>query len=135
MINAIGRHGDINKVRNLYEAAQLILATWENDKYWQSIGWFQEVENQMIIALAHSGDANAAHIHQNRILAQGGTLSADAYGGLIQRVKDTTDNTANVMTLFQEAVLRGVSPNIFPLQHHDLQTRQRQIKPWNYSMR
>lgn len=112
LINGVGRLGYVDKVRKLYDAAQLVLATLERDKHWQSVGWFQ-VEDQMIIALAHAGDTDAAHIHRNRILAEGGTPSADAYGALIQKVRDTTDDTANAMTLFQEAATRGVRPNIY----------------------
>lgn len=112
LINGVGRLGHTDKVRKLYEAAQLVLGTLEHDKHWQSVGWFQ-VEDQMVIALAHAGDTDGAHVHRNRILAEGGAPSADAYGALIQRVKDTTDDTANAMTLFHEAITRGVTPNIY----------------------
>ncbi|TCD69205.1 hypothetical protein EIP91_008501 [Steccherinum ochraceum] len=112
LINAVGRLGELQKVRNLYEASQTVLASLNHDKRLQSVGWFQ-VEDQMVIALAHAGETDAAHVHRTRILEHGGTPSADAYAALIQRVKDTTDDTANAMTLFQEARARGVSPNIF----------------------
>ncbi|KAH8105422.1 hypothetical protein BXZ70DRAFT_525117 [Cristinia sonorae] len=113
LINAMGRQGEVAKVHKLYEAAQTALAYLsQTDKEWQSLGWFQ-VEDQMIIALAHAGEPDAAHVHRQRILEHGGTPSADAYAALIQRVKDTTDDTANAMTLFNEARSRGVAANIF----------------------
>ncbi|PSR72868.1 hypothetical protein PHLCEN_2v11235 [Hermanssonia centrifuga] len=112
LINALGRLGEKEKVKALYATAQLVLASLEQDKHWQSIGWFQ-IEDHMIIALAHSGDIDAAHVHRARIIGQGGSPSADAYGALIQYVKDTTDDTSNAMALFNEAVTRGVAPNIY----------------------
>lgn len=112
LINSLGRLGEVDKVRALYSASQAVLATLEDNKQWQSVGWFG-VEDAMIIALAHSGDTDGAHVHRARILEQGGSPSADAYGALIQCVKDTTDDTSNAMALFQEALSRGVSPNIY----------------------
>ncbi|THH32159.1 hypothetical protein EUX98_g2008 [Antrodiella citrinella] len=112
LINAVGRTGAVDKVRKLYDAAQKVLAALANDKHRQSMGWFR-VEDHMIIALAHAGETDAAYVHRDRILAHGGTPSADAYAALIQRVKDTTDDTANAMMLFHEARSRGVVVNIF----------------------
>ncbi|KAI0075393.1 hypothetical protein K474DRAFT_1664256 [Panus rudis PR-1116 ss-1] len=112
LINAMGRRGEVEKVHTLYNAAQNVLQAMDSDRQQQSVGWFQ-VEDQMIIALAHAGDVDAAHVHRARILAQGGTPSSDAYGALIQHVKDTTDDTANAMALFNEAIQRGVAPNIY----------------------
>jgi pentatricopeptide repeat protein len=83
-----------------------------DDKPAQSLGWFQ-VEDQMIIALAHAGDVDAAHVHRQRILQQGGSPSPDAYGVLIQNVKDTTDDNTNALALFNEAIDLGVTPNVY----------------------
>ncbi|KAF8828858.1 hypothetical protein HHX47_DHR3000086 [Lentinula edodes] len=82
----------------------------ESNKQLQSDAWFL-FENGMIIAMAQAGEIDAAHVHRQRILEQGGAPSADAYGGLILNVKDTTDDTSNAMTLFNEFQLFHVVPN------------------------
>lgn len=112
LIAALGRLGETDKVATLYDAAQTVLASLQNKPEWQAAGWF-EVENAMIISLAHSGDVDGAHRHRARVLEQGGTPSSDAYGALIQCVKDTTDDTSNAMALFNEAISRGIMPNIY----------------------
>ena len=112
LIGGLGRLGAVQKVRSLYNAAQRVLAALEDQKRWQSAGWFV-IEDQMIIAFAHAGEYEAAHIHRMRIIEQGGTPSADAYGALISSLKDTTDDTANALQLWEEALARDVRPNIF----------------------
>ena len=112
LIGALGRLGETEKVATLYDAAQPVLASLQNKPDWQAAGWFA-VENGMVIALAHSGDVDGAHRHRARILEEGGSPSADAYGALILCVKDTTDDTSNAMALFNEATSRGVVPNIY----------------------
>lgn len=112
LISALGRLGDVEKVHKAYAASQLVLAAMGHDKPAQSLAWFQ-VEDQMIIGLAHAGDPQSAHVHRLRILEQGGVPSADAYGALIEHVKDTTDDTNGAMALFEEAVAAGVHPNIY----------------------
>jgi len=100
----------MDKVRQCYMAAQRLLQQMENNKSLQSDSWFF-IEDSMIVALAHAGEVDSAHVHRMRILEQGGAPSADAYGALILYVKDTTDDTSNAMSLFQEAQFRGVHPN------------------------
>lgn len=112
LIVALGRERELEKVQDLYTAAQLVLKTYENEKDYQSHAWFM-VEDHMIVALAHGGDVNAAHVHRVRIIEHGGVPSADAYGALVHNVKDTTDDAHNAVALFHEARDRGVTPNIF----------------------
>ncbi|KAI0337495.1 hypothetical protein BDW22DRAFT_1403107 [Trametopsis cervina] len=112
LINAVGRLGHLDKVQVLYDEAQKVLSVLDDTNNSRSLSWFQ-IEDQMVIALAHAGDVDAAHVHRQRILMQGGTPSPDAYGVLIQNVKDTTDDTANALTLFHEAVMHGVIPNVY----------------------
>ncbi|KAF8590270.1 hypothetical protein K439DRAFT_1403942 [Ramaria rubella] len=112
LIGGLGRLGDLTKVRSLYQSAQRVLAALEDQKRWQSAGWFV-IEDQMIIAFAHAGQPEAAHVHRGRIIDQGGTPSSDAYGALISAVKDTTDDAGNALPLWQEALSRSVRPNIF----------------------
>ena len=112
LIGALGRLGEVEKVRKLYSDAQLVLASLEHDKKWQSQAWFH-IEDQMIIAYAHAGDLDSAHIHRTRILEHGGAPTADSYGALIECVKDTTDDTSNALALFQESQMHNVPPNIY----------------------
>ncbi|KAK7046789.1 hypothetical protein R3P38DRAFT_2875848, partial [Favolaschia claudopus] len=110
VIQSLGRVFALDRVRDAYTAAQALLRGLEDDKLAQSSAWFA-IENSMIVALAHAGDVEAAHVHRVRILEMGGAPSADAYGALILYVKDTTDDTSNAMTLFQEAQVLRVQPN------------------------
>ncbi|KAL5637090.1 hypothetical protein ACGC1H_000909 [Rhizoctonia solani] len=112
LINALGRLGAVDKVQFLYSAAQHALACLENDKAWQAQAWFQ-IEDQMVIALAHAERPEAAAIHKSRIIAQGGAPSADAYGALIAGIKNTTDDAHVARELFEEARKLGVPANIF----------------------
>lgn len=112
LINALGRLKEMDKVRTLYDAAQLLISTLESESNWQSNAWFQ-IEDQMIIACAHAGEMDAAFQHRDRITSQGGTPSADAYGALIECVKDTTDDTSNAMSIYQESQAIGCNPNIY----------------------
>ncbi|CAE6391291.1 unnamed protein product [Rhizoctonia solani] len=112
LINALGRLGAVDKVQFLYSAAQHALACLESDKSWQAQAWFQ-IEDQMVIALAHAERPEAAAVHKSRIIAQGGAPSADAYGALIAGIKNTTDDAHVARELFEEARNLGVPANIF----------------------
>lgn len=110
LIQSLGRLGEMEAVSESYSIAQSVLQLLELNKTWQAEAWFT-IEDSMIIALAHHGDVDSAHVHRMRILEQGGAPTADAYGALILHVKDTTDDTSNGMALFQESQSRGVTPN------------------------
>ncbi|KAG9127352.1 hypothetical protein FRC07_014648 [Ceratobasidium sp. 392] len=112
LINALGRLGAVDKVQFLYSTGQQALACLENDKAWQAQAWFQ-LEDQMVVALAHADRPEAAAVHKARIIAQGGAPSADAYGALIAGVKNTTDDAQVARELFEEARKLGVPANIF----------------------
>ncbi|KAH7343977.1 hypothetical protein B0J17DRAFT_644860 [Rhizoctonia solani] len=112
LINALGRLGAVDKVQFLYSAAQRALACLEHDKAWQAQAWFQ-IEDQMVVALAHAERPESAAIHKSRIIAQGGAPSADAYGALIAGIKNTTDDAHVARELFEEARKLGVPANIF----------------------
>ncbi|KDR74356.1 hypothetical protein GALMADRAFT_123802 [Galerina marginata CBS 339.88] len=110
LIESLGRLNDLDKVRELYSVAQSTLPLLHHNQ--QHAAWVR-IEDSMIIALAHSGHVDAAHVHRLRILEQGGCPSSDAYGVLIQHVKDTTDDASAGLSLFQEAIERGVRPNLY----------------------
>jgi len=113
LINALGRAGEIEKVNLVYETAQHAIAMATTAPTEDPNGPWYQIEDHMIIALAHAGDVEGAHNHRHRILEYGGTPSADAYGALISCVKDTTDDSANAYTLYRESQIRGVVPNVY----------------------
>ncbi|KAF9530974.1 hypothetical protein CPB83DRAFT_849956 [Crepidotus variabilis] len=110
LIQSFGRANDLEKVREFYTLAQDVLPLVKSELQLEC--WAQ-IEDSMIIALAHAGHPDAAHVHRIRILEQGMAPSADAYGILIQLVKDTTDDTSGAMALFREAQERGVHLNLY----------------------
>lgn len=112
LIEGLGRAGEMAKVDYLYGVAQNIISLQHDTKTAQLDGW-AAVENSMIIARGHAGDGLSADAHRLRLLQQGLTPTADAYGALIQCVKDTTDDTARALDYFHESQARGVQPNIF----------------------
>ena len=111
LIEGLGRAGEMTKVDYLYGVAQNIISLLGTDTA-QLDGW-AAVENSMIIARGHAGDGVSADAHRLRLVQQGLTPTADAYGALIQCVKDTTDDTARAVEYFHESQARGVQPNIF----------------------
>lgn len=114
LINGLGRAGNITAAQSVYSVAQQVLFSpyVAQSPTWQSQAWFQ-IEDNMIIAYAHGGDMDAAFAHRSRITAAGGVPSPDAYGSLIECVKDTTDDTSNAMALFAECQMLGTKPNVY----------------------
>ncbi|KAH0839518.1 hypothetical protein J3R83DRAFT_376 [Lanmaoa asiatica] len=114
LINGLGRAGNIAAAHSVYSIAQQVLFSpfVAQSPTWQSQAWFQ-IEDNMIIAYAHGGDMDAAFAHRSRITAAGGVPSPDAYGSLIECVKDTTDDTSNAMALFTECQMLGTKPNVY----------------------
>ncbi|KAI9466556.1 hypothetical protein BJY52DRAFT_1232789 [Lactarius psammicola] len=112
LIEGLGRAGEMDKVDHLYGVAQNIISLLREDKTAMLDGW-AAVENSMIIAKGHAGSGPSADAHRLRLLEQGMTPTADAYGALIQCIKETTDDTARALEYFHESQTRGVQPNIF----------------------
>jgi pentatricopeptide repeat protein len=112
LIEGLGRAGEMGKVDHLYGVAQNILSLLHEDKTAMLDGW-AAIENSMIIAKGHAAGGPSADAHRLRLLEQGMTPTADAYGALIQCIKDTTDDTARALEYFNESQTRGVQPNIF----------------------
>ncbi|EIW81989.1 hypothetical protein CONPUDRAFT_81601 [Coniophora puteana RWD-64-598 SS2] len=116
LIGAMGRAGDLAAVRSLYETAQMVLRVQQQQgagaRVAQSHAWLQ-IEDHMVVAHAHGGDLASANAHRARILHAGCVPSADAYGSLIEHVRDTTDDTASALALFAEAQAAGTTPNTY----------------------
>ncbi|KAI6099048.1 hypothetical protein F5141DRAFT_1144286 [Pisolithus sp. B1] len=88
LINGLGRARDISALQSFIFSPYV-----SANPSWQSQAWFQ-IEDQMIVA---------AYAHRDRI---------SAAGGLIECVRDTTDDTSNAMALFTECQMRGTKPNL-----------------------
>ncbi|TDL14654.1 hypothetical protein BD410DRAFT_902955 [Rickenella mellea] len=112
LIQQLGRVGSIDRLHRVYGDAQAVIASMTNNRQWQAQSWFG-IEDQMIIGLAHAGDMEGAHMHRERLLAQGAAPSCNAYGALIQSVRETTDDNANAVALWNESQAQGVIPNIY----------------------
>ncbi|KAG6865382.1 hypothetical protein C0991_003085 [Blastosporella zonata] len=110
LVQILGRLGRMEAMHHVYSVAQRVLSGLEGHKEWQTEAWFQ-MENGMVIGLAHHGDVEGAHVHKLRMMQQGGAPDADAYGALIYNVKDTTDDASNALELFHEAMAHRVAPN------------------------
>lgn len=112
LIQVLGRQGEVQKLHEVYGIAQAVYNSPELSQMALHQGWIC-VEDSMVIALAHAGDIDNAHVHRLRLLEQNLAPSADAYGALILYVKDTTDDASNAMILFQEAVDANVEMNLY----------------------
>ncbi|KAI0052646.1 hypothetical protein FA95DRAFT_1675016 [Auriscalpium vulgare] len=112
LIESLGRLKDMKKVEFLYEEGNKMLSLLDYDQQVQMQAW-AALENSMIIARGHAGDGLTADLHRSRLLEQGMSPTADAYGALIQCIKDTTDDTARAMAYFDESQMRGIRPNTF----------------------
>ncbi|ETW84594.1 hypothetical protein HETIRDRAFT_235203, partial [Heterobasidion irregulare TC 32-1] len=112
LIDGFGRLKDMGKVYALYNAAQHALSLLDAGSELQTSSWIA-IENAMVVSHGHAGDGPRADMHRMRLIEHGASPSADAYGALIQSIKETTDDTARAMAYFEESQMRGVAPNIF----------------------
>ncbi|KDQ18922.1 hypothetical protein BOTBODRAFT_28398 [Botryobasidium botryosum FD-172 SS1] len=112
LINALGRRRDVSKIAHVYSYAPVVLGALYDDAPRQARGWFH-IEDQMMEALAHAGDLQAAQWHRVRIVEAGGAPSADAYGAIISCVKNTTDDASVALEFFDESQRLGVRGNTF----------------------
>ena len=112
LIVSLSFHKEKEKIIKCYEIGNEVLASLAVNKSWQASGWFA-LEDAMVTALAHCGDMQAASIHRSRMVAQGSAPTASAYGALIANIKDTTDNAAVAIELFEESRRLNVEPNAY----------------------
>ncbi|KIM27218.1 hypothetical protein M408DRAFT_71498 [Serendipita vermifera MAFF 305830] len=112
LIISLSFHKEKDKIIKCYEIGNEVLASLAVNKSWQASGWVA-LEDAMVTALAHCGDMKAASIHRSRMVAQGSAPTASAYGALIANIKDTTDNAAVAIELFEESRRLNVEPNAY----------------------
>lgn len=123
LIQVCGRLKQLDRVFDLYAVASARLSiNGKKNRTAAADGreWAQ-LEDSMIIGLAHAGDVDAAHAHRTRLLNLNQVLgiqktlapTADAYGALILHMKDTTDDATGALMLWHEARALGVKPNVY----------------------
>jgi pentatricopeptide repeat protein len=110
LMHALGREQKAEHVRQVYAIGEAVI---QASPARQQKAMKQELLNNMVIAIAHAGDGAAAHEYWEALRQAGGQLSSNGYGALVLVLKDTTDDAAAALALFQEARDAGVKPDIF----------------------
>ncbi|BGP15137.1 hypothetical protein JCM10213_005402 [Rhodosporidiobolus nylandii] len=112
LVEQLGRQHLVNEVRQMYLLAYEALNAMSSDPEAQSAAWVS-LEDRMIVALAQAGELVDVGHHRDRLLQAGCAPSADAYAAMILNMKDTTDDAAVALTLFEESQRLNVRPNVY----------------------
>lgn len=112
LLNALGRRGEVEKIHIAYMYGCKMVAASAGNLEWQARN-LHGLEDAMIAALAHAGDAKAASNHRHKAISAGVVPSANAYAALITVVRDTTDDAQIAEELFDESQRLGVVPNVY----------------------
>nr|XP_025349839.1 hypothetical protein BCV69DRAFT_296659 [Pseudomicrostroma glucosiphilum]PWN22679.1 hypothetical protein BCV69DRAFT_296659 [Pseudomicrostroma glucosiphilum] len=112
LLNAFGREGKLGRVQELREHAHVAVSGLVGDPTWQASAW-TEVEDNVVAALAHAGDAEGAHAARHALLAAGCAPTANSYAALISSIRDSTDEAMLAEQLFEESQRLQVVPNIY----------------------
>ena len=112
LVESYGRAGKVNQVQQLYLFAYKALGSMEANRQAHSIAWIV-LEDHMIIALCQMGALEQVAVHRNRLLEAGSAPSADGYAAMILNMKETTDNAAVALELFEESQRLNVAPNVY----------------------
>lgn len=112
LIEVLGREGKADMAKQIYLMAYSILPALASDPQAQSTAWVT-LEDHMIIALAQSGQLAEVGYHRDRLLQAGTAPSADGYAAMILNMKETTDDAAVALMLFEESQRFGVTPNVY----------------------
>ncbi|BEI85994.1 hypothetical protein CcaverHIS002_0602810 [Cutaneotrichosporon cavernicola] len=112
LIAQLARAGEEAKARELYQLAQVVLASCLPDPQQQAAGW-RAVEDSMIAACCFLGQLEQAGMHRARIIEAGMAPSADAYATMIASSRDSTDDALVARELFDESQSLGVVPHLY----------------------
>ncbi|GAA5987123.1 hypothetical protein JCM10908_001035 [Rhodotorula pacifica] len=112
VIEALGRQHRVDEVRKVYLIAYQALTAMSNKPDEQSVAWVM-LEDRMIVALGQAGALVDVGLHRDRLLQAGCAPSADAYAAMILNMRDTTDDAAVALTLFEESQRLNVRPNVY----------------------
>jgi pentatricopeptide repeat protein len=112
LITQLARAGEEAKARELYQLAQVVLASCVPDPQQQAEAW-RSVEDNMIAACCFLGQLEQAGMHRARIIEAGMAPSADAYATMIASSRDSTDDALVARELFDESQSLGVVPHLY----------------------
>jgi pentatricopeptide repeat protein len=112
VIEALGRQHRVDEVRKVYLIAYQALTAMSHKPDEQSVAWVM-LEDRMIVALGQAGALVDVGHHRDRLLQAGCAPSADAYAAMILNMRDTTDDAAVALTLFEESQRLNVRPNVY----------------------
>lgn len=112
LVEALGRDHHLNEVRHAYMMAYKALECLAHNPGAQSQAWVL-LEDHMIVALAQIGAIGEVNVHRNRLIAAGSAPSADGYAAMILNMKETTDDAAVALELFEESQRYHVAPNVY----------------------
>ncbi|CAO1634382.1 unnamed protein product [Jaminaea pallidilutea] len=112
LLNLYGRSGRLDRVEELRTLAHSAIARLADAPDEHLAAWL-EVEDNVISALAHGGDIEAAHAARHVLLGSGYAPSANAYAALISSIRDATDEALVAEQLWDESQRWGVRPNIY----------------------
>lgn len=112
LVEQLGRQHRVAEARQVYLVAYQALGAMASSPEQQSIAWVL-LEDRMIVALAQAGELVDVGHHRDRLLHAGCAPSADAYAAMILNMKDTTDDAAVALTLFEESQRLNVRPNVY----------------------
>ncbi|KAM0788867.1 hypothetical protein ACM66B_002952 [Microbotryomycetes sp. NB124-2] len=112
LVELLGREGKVDAMKEMYLVAYSALAALAEDPALHSVAWVT-LENHMIVALAQAGLLDEIGHHRDRLLRAGTAPSADAYAAMILNMKETTDDAAVALMLFEESQRFNVAPNVY----------------------
>jgi pentatricopeptide repeat protein len=112
LVEGLGREGKRDSLQAAYLLAYASINAMNNDPHGQSISWIL-LEDRMIIGLAQMGALEEVAVHRDRLLQAGTAPSADGYAAMILNMKETTDDAAVALELFEESQRFNVSPNVY----------------------
>ncbi|PKI84129.1 hypothetical protein MVES_002009 [Malassezia vespertilionis] len=112
LITAFGRMGRLETLDALYTMGLHVLASHPNSSEWRTSQWVQ-LEDGMVTALSHSGAADRANGHRERLIASGHAPSASSYAALIATIQERTDDAVVAEDLFNESQQLGVRPTTY----------------------
>ncbi|GAA5886602.1 hypothetical protein JCM5296_005345 [Sporobolomyces johnsonii] len=112
LIEQLGRQHQVREVRQVYLLAYSALNAMASQPEAQSLAWVS-LEDRMIVALAQAGELVDVGHHRDRLLQAGCAPSADGYAAMILNMKETTDDAAVALMLFEESQRLNVRPNVY----------------------
>ncbi|GAA5882229.1 hypothetical protein JCM16303_002292 [Sporobolomyces ruberrimus] len=112
LVEQLGRQHFVQEVRQVYLIAYSALQAMSSQPEAQSFAWMR-LEDKMIIALAQAGELVDVGHHRDRLIEAGSAPSANGYAAMILNMKETTDDAAVALMLFEESQRYNVAPNVY----------------------